>query len=159
MEMNYLASTVAALSTIVVGFVYYSKSFLGNAWMQANNLKVEDLKKGNMLKIFGFTIFFSFVLAFVVVPSLVFHQWGAMALVDWNMEDPALKEFFAVHGGKFLSFGHGALHGLAAGLTFVLPLFTINGLFQMRSWKAILIDVFYWIICLTIMGAIICGWH
>ncbi|WP_296146616.1 DUF1761 domain-containing protein [uncultured Flavobacterium sp.] len=34
----------------------------------------------------------------------------------------------------------------------------INGLFERKSWKYILINGSYWILSLTIIGAIICGW-
>lgn len=45
-----------------------------------------------------------------------------------------------------------------AGLMFVLPVTAINGLFEHKSWKYILVTSGYWIVSLTIMGAIICGW-
>jgi hypothetical protein len=158
MEPNYLANVVAALSTLVVGFIYFNPKVFGTAWMNANGLTDEKLKNASILKMYGFTIFFSFVLAFGVVPLMVFHEIGAAQLAGGNEKDAALVEFLKVHGGKFSSFKHGALHGFFGALSILLPTFAINGLFQQRSWKAILIDVFYWVICLTVMGAIICGW-
>jgi hypothetical protein len=56
------------------------------------------------------------------------------------------------------SFGHGALHGAIGAIFFVLPVLGINALFERKGWKYILINVGYWVVTLTIMGAIICGW-
>lgn len=159
MEANYLANVVAALSTLVVGAIYYNPKVLGTVWMKANNLTEEQVNASNPLKTYGLTIVFSLILAFLIVPSLVVHQLGAMALVDWNNSDPALVEFFKVHGTKHLNYGHGALHGAITGILFIFPLTAINGLFGQRSWKAIFIDAGYWTICLALMGAIICGWQ
>lgn len=44
------------------------------------------------------------------------------------------------------------------GLFFVLPITAINSLFEQKSWKYILVTSGYWMVSLTIMGAIICGW-
>jgi hypothetical protein len=159
MELNYLANVVAALSTLVVGFIYYQPSILGNAWKNSIGLTDEKLANTNMLKTYGLTLVFSFVLSFMILPSIVMHQMGAMALTGWDMNDVALKDFLAVHGTKFLTFKHGALHGFFAGLCFAFPVITINGLFELRAWKYILINSGYWILVLTVMGAIICGWQ
>ena len=40
----------------------------------------------------------------------------------------------------------------------VLPITAINSLFEQKSWKYILVTSGYWMVSLTIMGAIICGW-
>ena len=45
MEMNYLAMAVAALTTLVVGFVWYHPKVFGTAWMHAAGLTEEELKK------------------------------------------------------------------------------------------------------------------
>jgi hypothetical protein len=159
MEPNYIANAVAALSTLVIGFIYYHPSVLGNSWKNAVGITDEQIAKTNMLKTYGLTLLFSFVLSFMVVPGIVIHQMGAMALTGWDMNDVALKDFLAVHGTKFLTFRHGALHGFFAGLCFVFPVTTINGLFEHRSWKYIFINSGYWILVLTVMGSIICGWQ
>jgi hypothetical protein len=41
---------------------------------------------------------------------------------------------------------------------FVLPIIPINGFFEQKSWKYILITGGFWIVSLTIIGAIIHGW-
>ena len=50
--MNFLAIAAAAVSTLVVGFVWYHPKVFGTVWMREAGLTEEQLKKGNMLKIF-----------------------------------------------------------------------------------------------------------
>lgn len=55
MEINFIALLLAAIVTLVVGFIWYHPKFFGTIWMKENNLTQEELRTGNMLKIFGFT--------------------------------------------------------------------------------------------------------
>lgn len=155
--MNYLAILVAALSTFVLGAIWYNPKVFGTAWMKEAGLTEEQLKKGNMVKIFGFAFVFAFLIAFLM-PTLVNHEIGAIQAAGGDANDPALIEFLKVHGGKFLSFKHGALHGTFIGIFLALPILGTTFLFEQKSWKYIFIHAGYWIVSFAIMGAIICGW-
>jgi hypothetical protein len=159
MELNFYAILVAAASTLVVGAVWYSPMLFANAWMKESGLTEEQLKKGNMLKIFGLTFIFSIMIA-MIMQVLTIHQFGAIGMVggDPTKALPSYNAFMADYGTVFRTFKHGALHGFMSGLFFALPLIAINGLFERKSWKYIFIHAGYWIVCLTIMGAIVCGW-
>jgi len=63
-----------------------------------------------------------------------------------------------VHGHMFRSFGHGALHGFFASLFVVVPVIATNCLFEQKSFKYAAVTSGYWIVVMTLMGAIICGW-
>jgi len=65
MEFNFLAILVAALTSFVVGFVWYHPKVFGTIWMKEAGLTQEQLAKGNMFKIFGLSFVFSFLLAFI----------------------------------------------------------------------------------------------
>jgi hypothetical protein len=159
MELNFYAILVAAASTLVVGAVWYSPMLFANAWMKESGLTEEQLKKGNMLKIFGLTFIFSIMIA-MIMQVLTIHQFGAIGMVggDPTKALPSYNAFMADYGTVFRTFKHGALHGFMTGLFFALPLIAINGLFERKSWKYIFIHAGYWIVSLTIMGAIVCGW-
>lgn len=159
MEVNFLALLVAALSTLVVGFIWYNPKVFGTAWMNSAGLTEEKLKGANMAKIFGLCIVFAFLMAFIL-QFLVIHQWGALAATggDTDQAGPAYQAFMAEHGMKFRTFKHGALHGFMTGLFFTFPLIAINAMFERKSWKFIFINSGYWIVNLTIMGGIICAW-
>ena len=77
---------------------------------------------------------------------------------DLTKASPSYTVFKAEYGMAFRTFRHGALHGFMTGLLFVCPIIGVNSLFEHRSWKYILVDAGYWILTLTIMGAILCGW-
>lgn len=161
MEMNWIAVLVSAASTLVVGFVWYSPKVFGEIWMKENNLTQEELQKGNMLMIFGLTYIFSLMIV-ITEMSLTIHQSGAVGMIGGPMKItealPSFKAFMTDYGMAFRTFKHGALHGFISGLFFAFPIIAINGLFERKSWKYIFIHTGFWIVCLTIIGSIVCGW-
>lgn len=161
MEMNFISVLVAATSTLVVGAVWYSPMLFANAWMKESGLTEEQLKKGNMLKIFGLTFLFSVMIA-MIMQVLSIHQFGALGMIGGpefvETAKPSYAAFMADYGTAFRTFKHGALHGFMSGLFFAFPLIAINGLFEHKSWKYIFINAGYWTVSMTIMGAIVCGW-
>jgi hypothetical protein len=161
MEMNFYAILVAALTTLVVGSIWYSPVLFGNAWMKETGLTEEELKKGSMLKIFGLTFVFSVLLA-MILQVLCVHQFGPLGMIGGpdfiDSAKPSYAAFMADYGTVFRTFKHGALHGFMSGLFLAFPLIAINGLFERKSWKYIFIHAGYWTVSMTIMGAIVCGW-
>ena len=49
MEFNFLAILVAAISSLVVGSIWYNPKVFGTIWMREAGLIQEELQKGNML--------------------------------------------------------------------------------------------------------------
>ena len=43
-QLNYLALFLAALSTFLIGGLWYSPAVFGKAWMRENGFKEEDMK-------------------------------------------------------------------------------------------------------------------
>ena len=160
MEMNFLSIIVAAISALVVGFVWYNPKVFGNAWMKAAEMSEEQVKGGNMAKIFGFALLFAIMLAFSL-QGLTIHQMGAFSMVGGDIENalPSYQAFMDDYGDAFRTYKHGALHGVLAGIFIALPLIGTNALFERKSAKYIFINSGYWIVTLGIMGAIICGWR
>lgn len=154
---NPFSILVAALATLLVGFVWYNPKVFGTIWMRESGMTEEKAKQSNMLKVFGFTILFSLMIAFVV-PGIVIHQVGVMQAAGGDVNDPAYIEFMKAHGERFRDFKHGALHGCMCGIMFVFPILGVNAMFDQKSWKLLFVNAGYWIVTLTIMGAIICGW-
>ncbi len=161
MEMNWIAIVIAALSTLVVGFIWYHPKVFGTVWLKETGLTEEKLEKGNMLKVFALIYLFSLFIV-IIETSLTIHQTGALAMVGGvtkiNEALPSFNAFMADYGTAFRTYKHGALHGFISGLFFAFPIVAINGMFERKSWKYILINSGFWITTLTIIGSIICGW-
>ena len=129
--INHLATIVAGLSTFLIGGLWYSPVLFGKAWQSENQLTDEQLKQGNMGKIFGLSFLFSLVMAY----NLAFF-----------MNDPSIDA------------GIGALIGLATGLGWVAMAIFIIGLFEHKSWRYMLINGGYMIVAFTLMGFILGIW-
>lgn len=160
MDVNFLAVLAAAVSALVVGFIWYNPKVFGNDWMQAAGMTEEQIKGWNIAKIFGLAFFFVFLLAFAM-QFLTIHQTGAMGMVGGDVENalPSYAAFMADYGNVFRTFKHGALHGTIAGIFIALPIIGTNALVERKSAKYIFINAGYWVVTLAIMGAIVCGWQ
>lgn len=161
MKINFIALLLAAIVTLVVGFIWYNPKVFGTIWMKENNLTQEELRTGNMLKIFGLTYIFSVMITMTLM-SLTIHQSGAIGMIGGppmiNSAKPSFHSFMADYGMAYRTFKHGALHGFISGLFFAFPVIGINGLFERKSWKYIFIHAGYWIVTLTLIGGIICAY-
>ena len=127
--------------------------------MNETGMTEEKAKGANMAMIFGMAIVYAFFIAFIL-QVITIHQFGALGMVggDPTLAKPSYEAFMADYGDNFRTFKHGAFHGFFSGLFFALPVIGTNALFERRSWKYTLVTGGFWIVCCTIMGAIICGW-
>ena len=159
MEINFYAILAAALSSFVVGFIWYNPKVFGTIWMNEIGMTDEKAKQGKMLKIFGLTFIFAFLLALIMMP-LTIHQFGALGMVGGNEAEalPSYTAFMADYLDAFRTFKHGALHGFMSGMFIALPIVATNCLFEQKSFKYAAITSGYWIVVMTIMGGIICSW-
>ena len=159
MEINFLAVLVAALSSFVVGFVWYNPKVFGTIWMKESGMTEEKMKGGNMLLTFGVSLLYAFFIS-LILQMLTIHQFGALGMVggDPSIAKPSYEAFMADYGTAFRSFKHGALHGFMTGIFLVLPVIGTNALYERRSFKYTLVTGGFWIVCFMIMGGIICAW-
>jgi hypothetical protein len=130
--INYLAVIAAALSTFVLGGLWYSPALFGKAWMRANNFTSEELQTFSKARMFGWSFLFSLVMAFNLAMFLAEPRTD----VTWGMTAGAL-----------------------AGLGWVAMAIAVVGLFENKSWTYILINGGYMTVAFIIMGAIIGGWR
>ena len=160
MEINFLALFVAALSTLVIGFIWYNPKVFGTIWMKESGLTEEKMKGANMPLIFIMAVFFAFLIS-MVLQFLTIHQWGAFSMTGGNVTTakPSYAAFMADYGTAFRTFKHGAFHGFLTGLFLAFPMIATNALFERKSWKYTFINSGYWIICFMVMGGIICAWQ
>ena len=133
-SINWFSMALATITPLLIGYFYYHKAAFGNAWIDSIGMTDEQLKKSNSVLTYGLAIVFSFFLSFFL---LNFNNDGI------NQE------------GDFDTFQHGVWHGLFVAITLVIPIIVLNGLFGKKSWKNMLINIFYWIITLALMGGML----
>lgn len=156
-HINWLITFLASLIPMVVGFIWYNPKVLGNAWIKATGLAEEELKKANMALVFGLTFLFSFMIA-TLLNTIVIHQFGfqSMMLMQGDEADAIFKSTMEKYGNTYHTFKHGALHGTIAALFLALPIIGTLSLYERKSAKYIFIHAGYWIICMALMGGVIC---
>lgn len=131
-SINYVAVLAAAVSTFVLGGLWYSPLLFGKAWMRANSFTEADLQTFSKARMFGWSFFFALVMAV----NLAMFLAGPTTNVTWGM----------VAGGL-------------AGFGWVAMAIAIIGVFENRSWSYILINGGYMTVAFVIMGAIIGAWR
>ena len=126
-EVNYLAVTVAAVASFLFGGLWYSNALFGKAWQREAGVTDEQLKSGNMLKIFGLSLVLSL-------------------LASW---------MFATFLGPRPKTADGFIYGFSAGLFWVAASFGMNYLFERRSFKLFCINGGYHTVQFTVIGGTI----
>jgi len=127
--MNWFAIVGAALSSFVLGGVWYGALF-AKAHQKAAGLSDEQVRAGN--------------------PVLIFGGSFALALVASGT--------FAFFVGRDIDAITGAMYGLTAGLCWVASSFGVNYLFERKSMQLFLINGGYHTLQFTLIGAILGAW-
>jgi len=162
MLVNPWAFLVATIIVLPVGFIWYNPKVFGTIWMREAGVNPDAAKNANMFKIFGLTLLFA-LMANMILQGLVIHQMGALSMIGGmpfeGAAKPSYTAFMADYGHTYRTFKHGMLHGCMTGLFLALPIVGTSSLFEGKSWKYILINAGYWVVCLTLMGGILCAWE
>ncbi len=160
MEFNILPILLAALLSVLIGFVWFSPQVFGNTLKRESGVSAENVRKTNIAVLIIMSLIYAFFIAMMLQP-IVIHQAGAVSATQdiTGVDASVLQNYLNAYGGSYRTFKHGALHGFIAGLFFALPVIGVPALHEKRSWKYVLITGGYWIFTCTIMGSIICGWR
>jgi hypothetical protein len=163
-KLNLLVMALAALVPLIVGFLWYNPKLFGTAWMRETGMDPETSKPKNMALILGLTYLFSFLMC-IPLSFMTIHQFGLNSML---MKEPGFSEtgsamnnyimdFMSKYGQNFRTFRHGVIHGILGGLLLVMPVIAINAMFEGKKFKYIAINSGYFIVCMAIMGGIICA--
>ena len=126
-----MAAVVAAISTFVIGGIWYSPLLFHKAWASTNGFTDADLKGGEA-RIFGVAFILALVMAFNLAAFL---------------------------GGPDTGTAWGATAGALTGLGWVAPAIATIALFERRSLSYILINGGYFAVAFIVMGAILGAWR
>jgi hypothetical protein len=128
-NINYLAVLAAAVSSFVIGGVWYSPLMFARAWQREAGLTDEQVRAGAGKALIG-----GFVLQLVIATNL--------------------GMFLGRHAGIAWGTGAGALAGIGWAAASLATIF----LFERRSTMLIVIDGSYLAVSYAVMGAIIGVW-
>lgn len=163
--MNFTAILAATFIPLVIGFFWYSPKFgFGKAWMAASGMTEEKGKNSNMVLTFGLTILFSFLVAFFM-QLIVIHQSHVYSLLSAQADSKnpdseaamMLTKFKSLFDTSYRTFKHGAFHGTIAGVFLAIPIIGVPALFEQRSFKYVAINAGFWIVCMALMGGVVCA--
>jgi hypothetical protein len=129
--LNLWAVLAAALSTFVLGGLWYSPLLFAGAWKRANGFGATEPPQAGA-KVFAL----SFVLSLVMAVNLAMFLNDAKTNLAW-----------------------GTTAGFLAGFGWAAMGLGIVALFERRTWKYALINGGYLTLALTAMGAILGGWR
>ncbi len=164
MKLHFYMLLVSALIPLLIGFIWYNPKFLGTAWMKEAGLNLDGEKKPNMALMLGVTYVLSCIISLGLAP-IVIHQFGFFSMLQKvpGINDPTseIGIMFATtmekYGNEFRTFKHGAFHGTITAIVIAMPLFGINALYEMKSFKYVAINVGFWVVCLALMGGLLCA--
>lgn len=125
-DVDWIGVLLCAVSSMILGALWYSPLLFGRAWQRGAGLSDEALARGNMAMIYGLAFLLSLVAA-TLFALLVGHRHG---LVPW--------------------IGAGAGAG-----AFVAAAFGINYLFERRTAGQWLINGGYHLLQFTLFGLIL----
>jgi len=137
-QLNWVAVLVAAISTMVVGFLWYSPILFAKPWMREMGYDPNDkAKTQEMQKNAGPAYAGSFVASLLSAFTL------ALILHAMRTQD--------LHLGLMLSFH--------VWLGFVATVQFTGALFMKQSMKLFAINTGYQLVCYLVMGAILSLWQ
>ena len=143
-QFNWLAIIVAGLIPSIMGAIYYGPIFQ-KQWLSSLGKTQEEMVPKNMGLTYG--------LALMMAMLLSINMKLTIEMIHRDVINGQLA-FHSTH-----TFGHGAFHGLLMCLFIIVPVIVSLSLFQKNSGKNILLNVIFWCITMSIMGAILDGWN
>jgi hypothetical protein len=137
-HLNWLAILVAAISTMIIGFVWYSPLLFAKPWMREMGYDPNDkAKTQEMQKSAGRAYAGSFVASLISAFTL--------ALI--------------LHGLRTGDLHFGLMASFHIWLGFVATVQFTGALFMKQSMKLFGINTGYQLVCYLIMGAILSAWR
>ena len=130
LELNVWAILVAALSSFMLGGLWYSPVLFGKTWCKEMGRSMDETS-GHPAKVFGFALLFSCIAAYS-------FAW-------WIGPAPELI--------------HALSRAAIAGGGFVACCFGINYQFAGHSWKLLGIDAGYHFVQFGLFGVVLGLWH
>lgn len=136
--MHYLPILVAAVSTLVIGGLWYSPMMFAVPWSRGVGLDMNNKALMDEMKKTMWMHYVSAVIAAAVTAAVLFK----------------LRNVLDIRSAEA-----GMLLGLFCWAGFVAPVKFVDALFGKRGQKVLLIEAGYHLVCFVVMGAILGAWR
>lgn len=131
-SINYLAVIVAALSSFIVGWIWYGPLF-GKTWMRLHGFSKDDLTEGTLS------------MPVIMVVNYIATALAALAI--------------AMFIGPEANAGFGIFAGIMIAVFWIGTSRLNDVLYERKPWGLFFINVGYYLVIYVIMGAILGAWH
>jgi len=131
-SLNPIAVLLATLAGFLVGGLWYSNALFGKVWMRAADMTEERIATANPAKTYGLAFLFLLVMALCLAMFL---------------------------GSPDVDLAAGAFYGFLTGFGWLFFAIGVVALFEQRPFSYLLVNGGYWVVTMTLMGAIIGGWR
>jgi hypothetical protein len=134
-SVNYVALVLAAVASLILGFVWYSKMLFGTPWMKEMGLSSDSMKKAQkeLGKLYGLSFVVSIVTAYVLSHVMTL----SMSYFNTSPLTTALNTSFWMWLG------------------FMMPVQLTGEIFGGKNWKLLAINTGYQLVSLVLMGVVI----
>lgn len=165
METKYFVDLGAALIPLVIGYIWYHPKLLGSVLKDSGDVNAEKLQTGHAWWVYPLAYIGCYFIA-GSLHSIVIHQYGIRSMLanqpDLHTAGTALnttvQALLDKYADNYRTFKHGALHGAFTGVYLILPILAVITLFEKKRWTYLAIHGVYWIICLALMGGVVCAY-
>lgn len=131
-QINFLAVLVAALSSFIIGWLWYGPLF-GRKWLGYMGYTEEDLKKGSM-----------------PMPAIMGVNYAATVLAAFAI---------AMFLGPESDASFGMFAGLMIAVFWIGTSRLNDVLYEDKPWGLFFINVGYYVVVYILMGGILGAWH
>ena len=133
-QPNLFAVIVAAIIPMIIGALWYSPVMFAKKWMALIGKTEEEIKKSmNPMKMYGLSFVASLVMAYVLAHIVI--------------------------NAGYSGFGGGMQAGFWLWLGFVLTTNSSSVLFESRPSGLYWMNVFYYLVCILLMGGLLAVWR
>lgn len=132
-EVNFMTVLLAAVASMVVGFIYYSPMLFGNKWMKLSGINPNKSQMKSMGKYYAF----SFVLA--LITAYVLYHFIFLAETFFGM-DPLMTAIIT---------------SVWAWIGFAMPVQATGEIFGHKKWGLFGLNTGYQLVSILAMGIVI----
>jgi hypothetical protein len=159
-KFNWLLLFLTSLIPIILAYVWFKPKVYNLIFKDLNqSLFSFRYTPSNIILLFVLGFMYSITLSYQVIHQLHIQSLLMNEVGFLKGEGNAYKDLiyiFELYGKNFRSFKHGAFHGLLNSIFIVLPILVYSKYTSASSWRSVIFQWMFWMICGVLMGGIIC---